>query len=218
MVRGGIFPAPNVSLLFPLHPMKRVVAVTGGIACGKSTVALTLGELGCEVLDTDDVAHDLESAGGEATPLLAAAFGDAVIGAGGAVDRRKLGAVVFSDPAALERLNSIIHPLIDARVRQWIASRRENAVCAVLVPLLFESEFDVKFKWDAIVAVVCSEEEQVRRVCARGFREDEARARIAAQMPCEEKAARADFAIRNNGTIADLRAEVEKVFNAISGQ
>lgn len=197
--------------------MKRSFAVTGGIACGKSTVAETLVELGCEVLDTDEVAHALQ-AGGEAVDELARRFGAEIIRPDGGVDRRKLGARVFSDPTALADLNAIMHPRIFAETRRWLASRAEGSTSAVLVPLLYESGLDRAMDWDAVVAVVCREEEQVRRIRLRGFTEAEARARIAAQMPCEEKAARADFTIRNDGSLEDLRDEVARVLKAIKSR
>ena len=197
--------------------MKRSFAVTGGIACGKSTVAKTLAELGCEVLDTDEVAHALQ-AGGEATDELARRFGPEIIRPDGAVDRRRLGALVFADPVALADLNAILHPRIFAETRRWLESRAEGSTSAVLVPLLYESGLDRVIAWDAVVAVVCGEAEQVRRIRGRGFTEAEARARIAAQMPCEEKAARADFTIRNDGSLEDLRDKVERVLNAIKSR
>ena len=195
--------------------MKRVIAVTGGIACGKSTVARFLLELGCGVLDTDDVAHRLQAPSGGAVAEIAARFGAGILAPDGSVDRRRLGAVVFSDAAALADLNAIMHPRIAREVTQWVAARPEGTVSAVLVPLLFEAGLDASLEWDAVVAVVCSPAEQLRRICGRGFREEEARERIAAQMPCEEKAARSDYVIENDGTLAALKKEVARVLRAI---
>ena len=196
--------------------MKRVFAVTGGIACGKSTVARFLSEFGCGVLDTDDVAHRLQAPSGGAVAEIVGRFGAGVLAPDGAVDRRLLGRLVFSDAAALADLNAIMHPRIAGEVAEWVSARPDGTTSAVLVPLLFEAGLDASLKWDAIVAVVCSPAEQLRRICGRGFREDEARARIAAQMPCEEKAARADYVIENDGTLAALKEEVARVLRAIS--
>lgn len=196
----------------------KTFAVTGGIACGKSTVAKYLVDLGCRVLDTDEVAHRLESADGRATLELVRAFGPDVLAADGSIDRRKLGLRVFSDAEALKRLNAIMHPMIIEEVGAWIDASPEGSVNAVLVPLLFESKFDLFFEWDAVVAVICSEDEQVRRVCLRGFNEDEARARIKSQMSCVEKASRADYVIENDGGLAALREKVADVFHAITSQ
>ncbi len=191
------------------------IAVTGGIACGKSTVARILERLGGEILDTDDVAHSLEAPGGAAVAEIAKAFGNGVIAADGAVDRRKLGAVVFGDGAALAKLNSILHPLIADVVDDWMGRGTEARFKAVLVPLLYEAGFDRTVAWDKVLAVVCSEEEQIRRLRGRGFNEDEARRRIAAQMPCAEKAARADCVIWNDADIRTLEDEVERALKTL---
>jgi len=185
------------------------IAVTGGIACGKSTVARMLERHGGEVLDTDDVAHVLEGPGGAAVPEIAQTFGSGVVAADGAVDRRKLGALVFGDADALERLNAILHPLIAAEVDAWLEGESAAPFKAVLVPLLYEAGFDAKVAWDKVLAVVCSEAEQIRRLKGRGFNEDEARRRIASQMSCAEKAARADCVIWNDADMRTLEGEVE---------
>ena len=185
------------------------IAVTGGIACGKSTVARMLERHGGEVLDTDDVAHVLEGPGGAAVPEIAQTFGSGVVAADGAVDRRKLGVLVFGDADALERLNAILHPLIAAEVDAWLERESAAPFKAVLVPLLYEAGFDAKVAWDKVLAVVCSEAEQIRRLKGRGFNEDEARRRIASQMSCAEKAARADCVIWNDADMRTLEGEVE---------
>ncbi len=189
----------------------RRIAVTGGIACGKSTVARILGRLGGDVLDTDDVAHALEAPDGAAIPEIARVFGKDVIADDGAVDRRKLGSLVFGDAVALAKLNAILHPLIAKVVDDWLARETKAPFKAVLVPLLYEAGFDRKVGWDKVLAVVCSEEEQMRRLRGRGLGEVEARRRIAAQMPCAEKAARADCVIWNDADIRTLEGEVERV-------
>ena len=193
----------------------RRIAVTGGIACGKSTVARMLERRGGEILDTDDVAHRLEGPGGAAVPAIAAAFGQEVVAADGSVDRRRLGRIVFSDEAALARLNAILHPLIAQEVSAWLDRDTSAPFRAVLVPLLYEAGFDTATAWDGVLAVVCSEEEQVRRLKGRGFDEKEARERMAAQMPCAEKAARADCAIWNDADFRVLEGEVDKALRRL---
>lgn len=193
----------------------RRIAVTGGIACGKSTVARMLERLGGEILDTDDVTHSLEAPGGAAVPEIVRAFGEEVLAADGSVDRRKLGGRVFGDASALEKLNAILHPLIAKTVDDWLARETSAPFKAVLVPLLYEAGFDRKTCWDKVLAVVCSEEEQVRRLKGRGFNEDEARRRMAVQMPCAEKAARADCVIWNDADIPTLEGEVEKALRSL---
>ena len=170
---------------------------------------------GGEVLDTDDVAHALEEPGGTAVSEIARTFGSGVVAADGSVDRRKLGALVFNDAAALERLNAILHPMIAAEVDLWLGRSSSAPFKAVLVPLLYEAGFDAKVGWDKVLAVVCSEAEQIRRLKGRGFNEEEARRRIAAQMPCAEKAARADCVIWNDADLRTLEGEVEKALKRL---
>ena len=191
------------------------IAVTGGIACGKSTVAHMLERRGGEVLDTDDVAHALEAPGGAAVREIAKTFGIGVVAADGSIDRRRLGGMVFGDDAALRRLNAIIHPLIASEVDSWLAKVTKAPFKAVLVPLLYEAGFDAKIGWDKVIAVVCSENEQIRRLKGRGLNEDEARKRIASQMPCAEKAARADCVIWNDADMRTLEGEVDKALKSL---
>lgn len=191
------------------------IAVTGGIACGKSTVARMLLDFGGDILDTDNVAHDLEAAGGAAVPEIARVFGKDVIAEDGSVDRRKLGAKVFTNQEALAKLNSILHPMIANLVDEWMEKETDAPFKAILVPLLYEAGFDKKVKWDKILAVVCSTEEQIRRIKGRGFSEDEALARIRAQLPCEEKAKKADYAIWNDADIRTLECEVKKALDCL---
>ena len=170
---------------------------------------------GGEVLDTDDVTHVLEGPGGAAVPEIERAFGSDVVASDGSIDRRKLGAMVFGDPSALARLNAILHPMIASEVDVWLDRESAAPFKAVLVPLLYEAGFDAKVRWDKVVAVVCSETEQIRRLGGRGFNEAEARMRIAAQMPCAEKAARADCAIWNDADMRTLEGEVDKALESL---
>lgn len=191
------------------------IAVTGGIACGKSTLSGFLSELGCGILDTDEVSHQLQGSNGAAVEAIADRFGADMVTLGGSVRRKALAEVVFADPKALADLEAIMHPLIEREVSSWIASRPDGSVNAVLVPLLFEAGYDRKFPWDATVAVVCSPKVQMSRLMHRGLDEAGARARIEAQMPCEEKARRADYAIVNDGTKGTLLLEADRLLNEI---
>lgn len=193
-----------------------MIAVTGGIACGKSTFARFLEEDGCAVLDTDEVAHALQAPGGAAVAPLAERFGGGVIADDGSIDRRALAKIVFADPQALADLNEIMHPLVEKEVRSWISEQGEKAPKAVLVPLLFEAGLDRKFGWDATVAVICRPEEQLRRLMGRGLDKKEALQRIAAQMPLDEKAKHADVVVRNDGSIASLREDAQSLLSSIS--
>ena len=191
-------------------------AITGGIACGKSTVAAWLPRWGGSVLDADAIAHALEAPGGAAVGPIRAAFGSGVVRDDGAVDREALGRIVFRDPAALAVLNALVHPLVRQRITAWLKEPAAADVRfrAVVVPLLFEAGWDTA-GWDAVVAIVSDEAEQVRRLEARGLDAAEARRRLAAQMSCSEKARRADYVIWNNGTVEDLRDAARRLFQAL---
>lgn len=195
-----------------------VFAVTGGIACGKSTMARFLAEAGCLVLDTDEVVHRLQGPGGAAVAPLTERFGKEVVADDGSIDRAALARIVFADAAALKSLEALVHPLVDREVGRWLAADGGGRPKAVLVPLLFEAGYDKKFKWDAVVAVVCPTEEQMRRLKGRGLNDSEARARILAQMPCDEKRRLADFTVENGGTVAELREETLKVLRSVNSR
>lgn len=173
--------------------------------------------MGCAILDTDDVSHSLQESGGAAVGPVAERFGRDVVAPDGSIDRRKLGGIVFGDAQARVALEVIMHPLVEGSVREWIESRRnDGGVCAVLVPLLYEAGLDRMFPWDAVAAVVASRETQLARLAGRGFGRAEAEARIDAQMPCGEKARRADFAICNDGSLEELKGEARRLLDAVT--
>jgi dephospho-CoA kinase len=168
------------------------------------------------VLDADAVVHALEAPGGAAVGSIRDAFGSGVVRADGAVDRGALGRRVFRDPAALALLNGLVHPLVRRRIEAWLAEPVAPGVRfrAVVIPLLFETSWSTA-GWDAVVAIVCDEAEQIRRLRGRGMSAAEARQRLAAQMPCAEKARRADYVIWNHGTVEALQEAVERLFQAL---
>lgn len=185
------------------------VAITGGIACGKSLFSTFLQRLGVEVLDADDVVHRLEGPGGRAVPLIRELFGDGVLLPDGSVDRRVLGERVFSDSAERERLNRVLHPLVREELLRW-ASRPGDGLRAVVIPLLFESGWEGD--WDRVVCLVSGEREQLERLMrGRGLTECQARARMAAQMPVADKAARSHLVVDNRTDADQLRQEAERV-------
>ena len=186
----------------------KCIALTGGIACGKSTLAGMLADRGCDVLDTDAVVHALEAPGGAGVEPIVAAFGAAARAADGGIARAWLGRVVCADPAARMRLNAIVHPLVRSVLERWRSEPCERLRVAV-VPLLFEVGWDAG--WDAVVCVACRPGEQMRRLLARGLPEDEARAWMAAQMPLDEKMRRADRVVWNDADPAALRREAERL-------
>lgn len=192
-----------------------LLAVTGGLACGKSTVGRLLAGAGLEVLDADEVAHDLLRSGTPQTAAVAAAFGPGILGADGSVDRKVLAPRVFSDPAALARLNAIVHPAVRERVGEWTRSvRARNRAGAVQIPLLFEAGIDT-LGWDAILVVAADPDIVRSRLRLRGIDDEEALRRLAAQWPLEEKVRRATHVIWNNGSPEELADNVRDALGAM---
>ena len=193
------------------------IALTGGIACGKSTLAKFLRELGIRLLDADDVVHELEAPGGAAVPAIVARFGAGVLAADGSVDRPKLAEIVFADAAARRDLEAILFPLVRSRLRAFTseAARRGRPpstapLYIAIIPLLFESHWEGDS--DIILAITSPLECQIHRMMrTRGYSRVQAEARLAAQMPVAEKAARADFVVVNDSTYEHLKDEARRL-------
>ena len=195
------------------------IALTGGIACGKSLFAKFLRELGIHVVDADDVVHELEAPGGAAVPAIVARFGRGVLAADGGIDRPALAARVFADAAARADLEAIVFPLVRARLGQR-ASRPSHwdnghlARCAPLtihiIPLLFESHWEADY--DILLCIASPENQQIDRMMAsRGYSRAHAEARLAAQWPVSEKAARCHYTVMNDSTPEHLRDEANRL-------
>lgn len=186
----------------------RRIAVAGGIGAGKSVVGARLGELGFEVVDSDEVAHAVTEPGTPAFVALRDAFGDAVLDAEGRLDRAFLAEVVFADPTALRRLNDITHPRIGAELLARLAAARGDAAFVALP--LFRPEHREQLGLSAAWAVMVEPETAVRRlVQGRGMSEADARARLASQMPNDERARIVDRVIWNEGSVEELRRAVD---------
>ena len=192
-----------------------LVGLTGGIASGKSTVSATLAELGAEVVDADLIARQVVLPGERAWHKIREHFGPGVFRPDGQVDREKLAQIVFADQAKLTVLNEITHPDIFARVAERLERSGGREVVVVLdAALLIET--GLADRVDVVVVVDAGdEEEQVRRLVAKGMAERDARARIAAQLPAEQRLARADLVIHNTGTLEELTAQVEEVWGEL---
>ena len=189
------------------------IALTGGIACGKSTVAGMLRDLGAAVIDADAISRSLTAPGGAALPALREAFGQQVFQADGTLNRPALSAVVFSNPQALQTLNAITHPLIQREMlRQMENCRKEGREIVVLdVPLLFEA--NMQHMGDLVACVSCPEETQIARMKTRnGFSREEALSRIRNQMPVSEKAALSDVVIDTHVPLDTLNETVRKLY------
>ena len=192
----------------------KIIGLTGGIACGKSTVSKALRALGAYIVDADAAAHALSQPKQPLFNAYVERFGADILGPGGTLDRAAIARLIFADPALRAEVDAIAHPLIRAEAERRLgAARAAGAKAAVFdVPLLFEAG------WDAIPdetwVVMLPEEEQLARLCARNplMSEREARARIAAQMPLTEKCARADVIIDNNGTKEETQQRVKELW------
>lgn len=195
--------------------MKRI-ALTGGIACGKSSLAEFLAASGCDVLDADVVTHALEGPGGAAVAPILAAFGQDMCAADGGIDRSRLGRMVFADGTVRRRLNGIVHPLVRGEIARWLSVPGGSRPKVAVIPLLFEVGWDAG--WDAVVCVACTEQEQVRRLQERGLSTEEAHARLAAQLPLAEKVRRADRVVWNGGDLTALRREAVRLRDEWMGE
>ena len=165
------------------------IALTGGIACGKSLVAKFLNEFGVETIDADDVVHELIPDPAE---------------------RRRIAAEVFSDPAKRKALEAKLHPLVKSEINRRIVESPESTITPIaIIPLLFETHWDRDY--DIICCVRSARATQVARMMGtRGYTREEAEARLKAQMPVEEKAAKSHYVIDNDGSAEELKAEVER--------
>jgi dephospho-CoA kinase len=192
------------------------IALTGGIATGKSYVLERIRARGIPCLDADELVHGITAAGTEATTAIAARFGGDILAADGSVNRAKLGPIVFADPAARKDLEAIVHPAVYRAITAGIRAFEmtgESRLAVVAIPLLYETGADKQF--DRVVVTACSRDLQVARLVERGLTEEAARQRLAAQLPTEEKAARADFVIRTDGAFEETDAQIERVIASL---
>jgi dephospho-CoA kinase len=194
----------------------RVVGLTGGIGTGKSTASAILRELGATVIDADEGTRAVQRRGSEGLARIAEEFGTGILTPDGDLDRTRLGDLAFHDPEARRRLNAIVHPLVG----QWMAERQREAaergdpVVVLDIPLLFEARGAGAF--DTVLLVYAPEQLQLERlVRLRGMDEEQARARIAAQTPIEEKRRLATHVVENTGTVEELRSQVELAWSEI---
>jgi dephospho-CoA kinase len=186
------------------------VGLTGGIGCGKTTVADLFAARGASVIDTDQIAHALTAPGGAAMPALVQEFGADYATADGAMDRAKMRALVFADPGARTRLEAILHP----KIREATAAAALLATgpyVMFVVPLLIESG-TWRERVARVLAIDCPEEVQVARVMARNnLPEAQVRAIMAAQVPRATRLAAADDIVKNGGQLEDLPPQIERL-------
>ena len=199
------------------------VGLTGGIASGKSATAKILAELGVEVVDADQVAREVVRPGEPTLQAIVASFGDGVLRPDGTLDRKHMAARVFSDEAARQRLNQMIHPAIAARSIERLEEARQKAARTGVPYVVYEAPLLIENRihrgMDGVIVVDVERETQLARLQARdGLSNEEAEARLMAQMPVDEKRTYATWLVNNRGDLTHLRAEVQRVHEAICMQ
>lgn len=199
--------------------MKRflLVGLTGGIATGKSTVSTMFAHLGAKIVDADLLAREVVMPGQPAHAEIVREFGPDVLQEDGSLDRKRLGAIVFADPARRKRLEEITHPAIHRRQQRILSVYEEEGFQGIVMwdaALLIESS-SAKLM-DRVVVVVADPATELERLMARdGFAEEEARRRIVSQMPLAEKVKVADYVIDNSGSRAETERRVREVYRAL---
>ena len=188
------------------------VGLTGGIGCGKSTVAAMMRALGCHVIEADPLAHKLIEPGQPAFQEVVRAFGADILHPDGHVDRGRLGAIVFADVDKLLRLNAIVHPRVLKELERLFseyAATNPHGVAVIEAALLIEAGY-VKHL-DRLVVAWCKPEQQMERLLARGMSREQIEQRLAAQLPLEEKRRRADDVVDCSVSLDETRAQVERL-------
>jgi dephospho-CoA kinase len=189
------------------------VALTGGIATGKSFVLARLKDRGISVIDADDVVHEALGPGTPTTSAIAARFGSGFLKPDGGIHRARLAAEVFRDRDARRDIEAIVHPVVYESIRAWFDTLG-RPIGVASIPLLYETGREMDF--DFVVVTLCSPAVQLQRLLERdGMSEEEAHQRIAAQMPAGEKAARGDIVILTDGTKQDTNRQVEELLAAL---
>jgi dephospho-CoA kinase len=190
------------------------VALTGGVATGKSHVLKLLAARGVPTIDADRLARDAVARGSDGLDAITRRFGPAVLAADGSLDRRAMADIVFRDAAARRDLESIIHPAVYAAIARWIHALEQSggtAMAVADVPLLYETAHEGDFH--RVIVTAAAPDVQVRRMMERdGATETEARSRLAAQLPIEEKSRRADYVIRTDVSFAETEKQVDEAY------
>jgi dephospho-CoA kinase len=188
----------------------RRVALTGGIATGKSYVRERFEALGVPAIDADRLAREAIAPGTPGLAAVVARFGPGVLDASRQVNRAALGAIVFADERARQDLEAIVHPVVRRAIDDWFRSLEPSTPFAVAeIPLLYENSREREFS--AVIVAACEPAQQVERLRARGLDDAATRQRIASQLPIEEKVRRADYVVKTGGSYADTEAQVRAV-------
>ncbi len=190
------------------------LGLSGGIGCGKSTVAKIFADLGAVVIDADAIAKEVLEPGQVGYENVIHTFGESVLDTSGNIDRKKLAELVFQDPSQLTKLEEIVHPAVIARVTQIRESLPETAVVVYDTPLLVEKELQEQF--DKVLIVFADLDLRKERLVNRGLLMPDIEARIASQATDDQRTEVADFVLVNNGSLQELRDNVTKVWRQIT--
>jgi len=190
----------------------RVIALTGGIGCGKSLAAQYFAELGAMVIDADQLARASIERGSQGFDEVVSFFGDSILN-NGDIDRRALGELIFKDAEAKRKLESIVHPFVRREFEEAVASLKSDEVLVYEIPLLVETGAQDRF--DIVVTVESDLENRIARLRQRGMHISEIEGRIAAQATREERVEVADFLIENDGSEDELLRQVENIWDSL---
>ena len=193
------------------------VGLTGGICTGKTTVGLMFVDLGCRLIDSDRITHELFEPGEKVYEAVVAAFGQRIQDGEGRIDRSVLGEIVFNDPDRRQRLNDLVHPAVIERQKEFLESvGAEDPTSVAIVDAALMIEVRTYKNYDRIVVVTCTPGQQRQRLGERfPLSDEEIEARIASQMPLGEKAGYADFVIDNSGSLEETRRQVGEVYEKL---
>jgi dephospho-CoA kinase len=195
---------------------KPIIGILGGVASGKSTVATEFAGLGCKVIDADEIAHQLLDEQPTKDKVISV-FGDAILGSGGRIDRGKLGDIVFADAEKLSVLNSILHPLVLARVEQFIDRyNRQAQIKAIVLDMPLLAEVGWAERCDRLIFIDCEQRIRADRAKKMGiFPKNQLKVRENLQIPIDDKARLADNTIDNNSGLSELARQVTEIFSGI---
>lgn len=193
------------------------VGLTGGLASGKSLVGTALRELGCYLIQADELGHKVLLPGGEAYDAVVNEFGEAILDDEGMIDRRRLAVLVFNSPERLEKLNTLVHPPVirlEREIEEDIARRDPAAITVVEAAILVETGSYKRF--DKLIVAACTPEQQLERAMRRdGYSKEEVMARLSRQLPLEEKIKLADYVIDTSGSKEQALAQVRDVYHSL---
>ena len=189
------------------------VALTGGIATGKSHCLTLFAAAGVPVLDADQLAHASIAAGTTGHTAVVERFGTGILGPGGEVDRKAFAQLIFADDRARRDLEAIVHPRVYRAIGEWFAvlGDRAEPLGIADIPLLFETGREIDY--DAVIVTSCPPAMQIERLISRGWSREHARQRLAAQLPTEVKAARADLVIDTSGSFEETETHVASILS-----